>query len=451
MPTGDRAVPGARLGAERRRRGLTKPELARRLAPHVTDQCPSLATLISYLKRWEAGKTGISERYRFACAKALGMDAAELFGLRREADPALSGAPTSVEGLALPPGSVDELGTIGDWDDMERRRLLLAALGMGAGVFSSGEPARQLLDLALGSELRSIGDWELACADHLHGLRTGPPAQVRDALIVDLLAVHRQMKTASAEDTPELHHVVAALSILLASVLTRLGDHGAAIHWWRTARAAADQSRDLELRLLVRAEEAALGLYGQRDPGTVLRLTRDARQIAGGAPSLGLALVVCSQAKALTLLGRHPEAVRALHAYCDLAESAPAPGGIMPGYWRGGQLHFAENMVLAGTGDEPGADEAGRHVLASANPDYQLPAQISLSDALCTVINGSTAEGVRRAARILDSMPPVFRNHMITETGKRVLRAVPAEQQQRPAVREFREVLTATAPAPASR
>jgi hypothetical protein len=152
-----------------------------------------------------------------------------------------------------------------------------------------------------------------------------------------------------------------ALSILLASVLTRLGDHGA----------------------LVRAEEAALGLYGQRDPGTVLRLTQDARQIAGGAPSLGLALVVCSQAKALTLLGRRPEAVRTLHAYRDLAGSAPAPGGIMPGYWQGGQMHFAENMILAGTGDEPGADEAGRHVLASANPDYQLPAQISLSDRAC--------------------------------------------------------------------
>jgi hypothetical protein len=46
----------------------------------VPEQCPDLDTLISYLKRWEAGKSGISERYRFACAKALGMDQRELFG-----------------------------------------------------------------------------------------------------------------------------------------------------------------------------------------------------------------------------------------------------------------------------------------------------------------------------------------------------------------------------------
>ena len=48
MPAGDWAEPGARLRAERRKRGLTKPELARRLVPHVTEQCPSLDTLISY-------------------------------------------------------------------------------------------------------------------------------------------------------------------------------------------------------------------------------------------------------------------------------------------------------------------------------------------------------------------------------------------------------------------
>jgi transcriptional regulator with XRE-family HTH domain len=439
---GDRAVLGARLAAGRRRRRLTKPAMARRMVPHVAEQCPDLDTLISYLKRWEAGKAGISERYRVACAAALDMDEAELFGL----DPMPQPAPRAP---LVPPGSVGGTGTIGDWNDMERRRLLLlATLGLGAGALSAGEPVRQLLDLALASDRRSIGDWELACADHLYALRTQPPAQVRDALIVDLLAVHRQLNMRDAKDSAELHRVVAALSTLYANVLTRLGDHGAAIHWWRTARAAADQSGDLELQLGVRATEAGHALYGQRDPGTALRLTHKAQHIAGGAPSLGLALVVCSQAKALTLVGRHAEALHVLNLYRDLAASAPEPSGIMPGYWQGGQLRFAENMVLAGTGDEPGADAAGRHVLASSNPDYQVSAQVYLHNALCTVVNGGTAEGVRHAARVLDALPPVFRSHMVTETGKRVLRAVPADQQQQPEVREFCEVLAATAPSP---
>jgi hypothetical protein len=329
---------------------------------------------------------------------------------------------------------------------MRRRAFLLDLAALAAIVQSdlvrAGEPVRQLLEVTLMSEPRSIDDWALACNDHLHGLRTRPPAQVRDDLIVDLLSINHQLKTSDDQNNVELHRITAALSTLHANVLTRLGDHGAAIRWWSTARAAADQSGDLELRLGVRATEAGHGLYGQRAPDTVLRLTQNAQQIAGSAPSLGLALIACSQAKALTLLGRHTEAVRALNVYCDLAVSAPEPSGVMPGYWKAGHLRFAENMVYAGAGDESKASRAQGYVLASANPDYQVSTQVYLHDALCTVVNGGIDEGINHATEILDSVAPKFRSHMITETGKTVLRAVPPEQQQRPAVREFRKMLT---------
>lgn len=410
-----------RLMAGRMRRGLSKRELARRIADHVEDQCPAVETLLSYVKRWESGKSGVSERYRFAYAAALGVDPAGLFGPEEQA--------------------------AGDWDDMERRRLLLLA---ALGALAPGEHIRQLLDLSLASEQRDVDDWELACADHLHALRTQPPDRVRAALVVDLLAVHRQLRSPGASDSKDLHRVVAALSTLHANVMTRLGEHGAAIHWWRTARAAAGRSGDLELLLGVSATEAGHGLYGQRAPATVLRLTQKAQRLAGGAPSLGRALVVCSEAKALMLLGRPDEAVRTLNMYRDLAASAPEPHGIMPGYWQGGQLHFAENTILAGVGDEAGADIAGRRVLATAhNPDYQNATQVRLHQALCTVINGGTAEGTRHAAEVLDAVPPGFRSQMIAETGRRVLRAVPPDDRELPAVREFQEVLSATAPPPA--
>ncbi len=410
----------SRLVAGRMRRGLSKRELARRIADHVDDQCPAVETLLSYVKRWESGKSGVSERYRFPYAAALGVTTAALFG------PAKC-----------------------DWDDMERRRLLiLAALGLGAGALAPGEQVRQLLDLTLASEQRDADDWELACADHLHALRTQPPGRVRAALVVDLLAVHRQLGRPGPADSKDLQRVAAALSTLHANVLTRLGEHGAAIHWWRTARTAARRSDDLELLLGVSATEAGHGLYGQRAPETVLRLTQKAQRLAGDAPSLGRALVVCSEAKALMLLGQRDEAVRTLNVYRDLAASAPEPHGIMPGYWQGGQLHFAENTILAGVGDMAGADIAGREVLATAhNPDYQNVTQVRLHRALCAVVNGGTAEGARSAAEVLDAVPMGFRSQMITETGARVLRAVPPEERERPAVREFQEVLAATAPA----
>lgn len=408
-----------RLLAGRLRCGLSKRELARRIAEQVEVQCPAVETLLSYVKRWESGKSGISERYRFAYAAALGLDPADLFG----------------------PGERD-------WDDMERRRLLLlAALGLGAGALTPGEHVRQLLDLTLASEQRDLDDWELACTDHLHALRTQPPDQVRAALVVDLLAIHRQLRRPGAADSKDLHRVVAALATLHANVLTRLGEHGAAIHWWRTARTAAGRSGDLELLLGVSATEAGHGLYGQRAPETVLRLTQQARRLASAAPSLGRALVVCSEAKALMLLDRREEAVRTLNVYRDLAASAPEPHGIMPGYWQGGQLHFAENTILAGVGDEAGADIAGRAVLATAhNPDYQNLAQVRLHMALCTVVNGGTVEGARYAADVLDAVPTEYRSQMITETGRRVLRAVPPDDREQPVVREYREVLAAASP-----
>ncbi|MEW2356270.1 hypothetical protein [Spirillospora sp. NPDC029432] len=329
---------------------------------------------------------------------------------------------------------------------MERRLLLLAALGLSAGaVASPGVSVRDLLTLALNSRARSVEDWELACDDHLHALRTRPPVQVRNDLMVDLLALQRQLH-AAGEDDRDLQLVVAALSTLHAAALTRLGEHGSAIQWWRTAKAAADVSGDLELRLGIRATEAGHGLYGQRDAGTVLRLTQSAQQIAGRAPSTGMALVACSQAKALALLGRRGEARRVLNTYRDLAATAPAPKGVMPGYWNNGHLHFAENMVFAGVGDEKQASRASELVLASSNPDYQVSVQVRLHDALCTAVAGGIDQGARQAAEILDGLPGSYRSQMITETGRTVLRAVPADKRERPAVREFAEILVRSAP-----
>ncbi|TDD65052.1 helix-turn-helix domain-containing protein [Actinomadura rubrisoli] len=82
------------------------------------------------------------------------------------------------------------------WDIMERRALLqLAALGIGAGTLgSTGEPVRQLLALLLNSEPRGLDDWHLTLSDHLYATLTRPPAQARDGLMIDLLAIKHQLR-----------------------------------------------------------------------------------------------------------------------------------------------------------------------------------------------------------------------------------------------------------------
>lgn len=329
---------------------------------------------------------------------------------------------------------------------MERRWLLQwAATGLGAGALGvAAEPARQLLDLILAGEQRGVEDWELTCADHLHAIRTRPPAQVSADLVVDLLAVRRQLEmTPAGREATELRRVTAMLAMIQANALTRLGEHGPAIRWWRTAREAADASRDLDLQVLVRAEEAGFGLYGQRDLQTVLRLTDHAQRIAGPRPSVGLAKLASTHAKALSLLGRHDEAHQALEHLTNLSETdLRGPG---PSFWMPDQIHFAESWVYAATGNEAAIQRAQD---AMCPLDYQYKVNIQLHQALCTVVQGGIEQGVQQAAAVLQALPSAYHSSMITETGRMVLRGVPLDRQQHPAVAELREVL-AIPPTPA--
>ncbi|GAA4073003.1 hypothetical protein [Actinomadura miaoliensis] len=329
---------------------------------------------------------------------------------------------------------------------MERRRLLeVLVLSLGTGALaSSGEPIRQLLDLTLASEDRSTEDWELACVDHLRALRTRPPAQVRDGLLIDLLALQRQLKKADTKDQPDLNRSAAALSLIMANAVTRMGAHSAAVHSWRTAKTAADASGDLHVRLMVRSEEAGCGLYGQRDIATVLTLVDKARELTPGPSSFWHADLAGTRAKALTLLGRHDEAKRELTTFVSY-DGADGPATILPTLWCPDQTHFAESWVYAGAGNEAKADEARSNVLAY-NGDYQYNANVRLHEALCTVANGGIDQGAQQATALLSSLPSIHRSAMISEVGRMVLRMVPLDQRDRPAVQDLRATLAATTP-----
>ncbi len=330
-------------------------------------------------------------------------------------------------------------------DEMERRSLLrLATVGMSAGTLGA-EPLGRLVDLALAAAPRDLDDWHLTCDDHLYAVRTRPPGEVRRELVIDLLALDRELKTADARERIELQRVQAALATLHANVLTRLGEHGSAIRWWRTAKAAADTTGDLELRLGVRATETGHARYGQRSPAAVLHLVQISQAIAGAGPSLGRALLKCSEGKALSALGRHGEAKHALHTCEDLLSAASVQCDIMRDYWTGGQLQFARLIISAAAGDESRVQVAVDDSLAvlDRTADHPYTTQVQLQSALCTVVNGGTDRGAGEAVEILDALPLAQRSHMIMETGKTVWRAVPVEQRDRPAARELRALTSA--------
>ncbi|GAA0971854.1 hypothetical protein GCM10009555_023850 [Acrocarpospora macrocephala] len=334
-------------------------------------------------------------------------------------------------------------------EDMERRRLLqLAAAGAGIGVLgAAGEPVRQLLDLSFGDQHRSVEDWELACADHLHAINTRPADQVHNDLLADLSEIQRQLHTAGDNDRIELNRVTAVLAAFHASVLVRLGEPGSALRWYRTARTAADATNDLDLRVRIRAHEAGHSEFGLHDPATALRLIHSAQQITGmtARPSVGQATLLRAQAKILALLGRHDEARRTLQALIDLVETSQLP--VVLGFWDSSfnPVHFTASQVFSAAGNEAEASQAQEHTLASNPHGYHTPINLRLHTAWCTVVNGGVDEGIRQAATVIDSLPDAYRNVMIMETARRVFSAVPLPQRERPVVEEFREMLAVSA------
>jgi transcriptional regulator with XRE-family HTH domain len=334
---------------------------------------------------------------------------------------------------------------VGDWDDMERRRLLQLAALLGTGTFVMSEQhMHRLADMVMTREPCSFEEWEVVCADHLYAIRTRSPLKAREEILVDLLTLQRQLTEPGDEDVRELHRVHAALATLHANILTRLGEHGAALRWWRTARKSADICGDPELCLLVRGAEAGFGLYGQRAPETILLLTQNARRIKSGESSVGLVHITIAEAKALSLLGRHSEANQKVLALEEFTPGASTANPI-PNYWTSDQVHFAQSWVYAGAGDESKADQARSHVLTQAR-DYQYLANVRLHAALCAVVNGGVDLGTGQAAELLETIPISHRSQMITETGNFILQAVPLEERNRDSVKEFREVLASTAP-----
>lgn len=301
-----------------------------------------------------------------------------------------------------------------------------------------GEFIHQFADMML-SGPRSIDDWNLAVLDHLHAIRTRPALQVAQDLVVDLLEIQRQIERAGSESA-DLHRVLAMLGAFHASVLIRLGDHGPALRWYRTARNAADASGDLNLLLHIHAHEAEHTQNGVRPPEVVLAMTDNALRMAGRGPSSGAALLHRSRAQALSRLDRHEEALDALHTLQDMAETDMP---VLPGFWdpTDNRILFSQSLIHSRRGDGKAAATAREQIMAYP-VSHEAVVKVQLHEALCLVRNGDIDEGTKHATVVLDACPPQYRYHTIMATGRSVLGVIPRNEQHRPIVNELRQMLT---------
>jgi tetratricopeptide (TPR) repeat protein len=181
---------------------------------------------------------------------------------------------------------------------------------------------------------------EETVAAHIRAYTSTPPLSALAGILTDFADVRRLC----AERQPatiqgRLSEMAALLATLAADSLMKLGQITEAHAWYGTARLAADDTGNRELRARVRAQEAMLPYY-YGDLAEAIRLSRDAQGILDGTPRAAGALAVAAEARALSRQpGCRADAERAMALAQDLVTGAAEPDNDEA-------FHFGERRLL---------------------------------------------------------------------------------------------------------
>ena len=337
-------------------------------------------------------------------------------------------------------------------DDVERRALLrvLAALGVGGTIpIDALERLRGGMEtsIALHGDL-SAADWERIAWEYGHTVFIQSAEEVVADLAVDIHETHQLVKRTKAPLVrASLMRVSAQLCALMADELHSMGLFSPAWRWWRTARNAADQSGDRDLRVWVRAREAINAFNSVRPAQSVVALADEAIHIADGHASSGLAEAHKNRAYGLMKQGDEPGALAALtdmrRAFAELPESVTADEDSLWG-WPEGILHMADSWVY--TSFRAPAAAAAQEACLSLYPPHRRTGVTTakLFQAVTLIHDRDIDGGLAHALASIEKLPDdsYRRRPMILRVVGQVLDALPDDRVSTlPAARELRAIM----------
>jgi tetratricopeptide (TPR) repeat protein/DNA-binding XRE family transcriptional regulator len=248
-------------------------------------------------------------------------------------------------------------------------------------------------------------------AAHVRLYTTTAPAQALAGLLVDFLDVRRiAAKRQPASTQARLSEITALLGTLAADALMKLGRVADANSWYGTARIAADDSGNQELRARVRAQEAMLPYYyGQ--PLEAVRLAREAQEILDGLPRAAGALAAAAEARALARLGSAAEARTAIARAESLVDRISEPDGYEAFTFGARRLFFYASSTFSNLGDVTEATRVQGEALASYGDRAGLidPALIRCDQAQVLIADGDVRSAGDLVEGALLSVPPAQR------------------------------------------
>jgi tetratricopeptide (TPR) repeat protein len=257
---------------------------------------------------------------------------------------------------------------------------------------------------------------------------------------VENLATQRQPAAVQVR----LSELTSMLATLVADALMKLGHLTRSRAWYATARNAADDSGNTELRARVRAQAAMLPFYyGPLEEAVAL--AREARIICRGRPSATAAFASAAEARARAKLG-DVEGAEAARRFAIAAFEQSEAGDRRGDNDAFGFPERRFKLYESGTLTALGKTSQARRVQEAALRLYPSqtgidPALLRLESALCLAHDRSPTEACQLAATTFLQIAPEHRTPIVEERAREVIGALPRGAESGRAARELREIL----------
>ncbi|WP_374777128.1 XRE family transcriptional regulator [Streptomyces sp. NBC_01310] len=269
-----------------------------------------------------------------------------------------------------------------------------------------------------------------------------PPEAMLAQLLQELDEVEglvRERQTTSVH--VRLTEMTALLATLIADSLMKLGDLRRSAVWYETARFAAEESGNLDLRARVRAQAAMLPYYyGPLD--AAIALAREARLLTRGRPTATAAFATMAEARALAQIGDSAQAELRLAEAAAMYEHLPSgPDDDAFAFPRRRYL-----LYLSGTYTALGRSSAAMKTQAEAIALYPAqtgidPSLLRLETAICLAMDRSATEACQLATAVYLQVPEEHRTPIIGARARGVIDKLPGANGRTRAAMELRELL----------
>ncbi|MFD7323964.1 XRE family transcriptional regulator [Streptomyces sp. NPDC059875] len=264
-------------------------------------------------------------------------------------------------------------------------------------------------------------------------------ARLLDLLVeVEGLAACRQPAAVQVR----LSELTAILSTLTADALMKLGDLPRSRSWYATARTAADDSGNSELRARVRAQAAMLPFY-YGPIAHAVNLCREARVISSRAPTSAThAFAAAAEARALAKLGAQEKAEAALRYATRVFEQFGGDASDDAFAFPERRYLLYASGTLTALGHTREARQAQEQALVLYRDKTGIdPALLRLEAAICYARDRSPAEACQLAGVTFLRMDPAHRTPIVEERAREVVEVLPPAIRASRAARELLEII----------